>query len=32
MGKSLEKENEISQQIKALHAEQIVFTDGIWSI
>jgi type I restriction enzyme M protein len=32
MGKSLEKENEISQKIKTLHAEQIALTDGIWSI
>jgi type I restriction enzyme M protein len=32
MGKILEKENEISQQIKTLHAEQIALTDGIWSI
>ena len=32
MGKSLEKENEISQQIKTLHAEQIALTDGTWSI
>lgn len=32
MGKILEKENEISQQIKTLHAQQIAITDGIWSI
>jgi type I restriction enzyme M protein len=32
INKALARENEISQKIKTLHAEQIALTDGIWSI